>query len=125
MQLDVPSVLYPALKTLVDTFKAKSADYSDSDDAWDSNFVMTSLQFGLKRYEACEFNVTQKIARLRALRRRNRPPTNESLEDTYRDMMNYAVYAYALYLEIENQELVKAIFDASDLETNRDILDRP
>ena len=125
MQLDVPPVLYPALKTLVDTFVAKSADYSDSDEEWDSNFGTTARQFDMTRYEACDFNELQKLARLRALRRRKRPPTNESVEDTYRDKMNYAVYAYALYLAIENPERVQAIFDASDLETNRDILDRP
>jgi len=95
----IPAPLVDAIKVMVGTFQAKSADYSDTDDQWDSNFAMTAEQFDLNRYEACEFNVVQKLARLRALRRRGTAPVNESVEDTYRDMMNYATYAYALYLE--------------------------
>lgn len=97
--LEVPKPLVSALKLMLATFQRKSADYSESDASWDSNFVTTSEHFGLTRFEVCDFFELTKLARLRALRKRGTQPQNEPLVDTYLDKANYALYALALLLE--------------------------
>jgi hypothetical protein len=96
--LQVPDHLFPALQKMVVTLTKKGHDYSNSDEDWGSNFATTSDHFGMHPWEAADFNELQKLARLRALRRRPHGPRNESVEDSYLDKANFALLAYALYL---------------------------
>jgi hypothetical protein len=98
----VPPALLPAIEKMLETFFKKSADYSVTDD-WSSNFLATAWFFGVEKWEACDFNEVQKLARLRALRERGTEPANESVHDTYLDKANYALYAYALLLAAEGE----------------------
>lgn len=75
----------------------KNQDYSSGGD-WD-NFVDTSQFFGIPPYEAAVFNVIQKLSRIRSLRNSGQKPANETVEDTYLDLANYAMLAYAMYLD--------------------------
>jgi hypothetical protein len=98
--LDVPDHLYPALERMLATSAKKKDDYA-GDDPW-SNFRSTSDHFGLTLAESGDFNEIQKLARLRTLRRTGKAPQNESTEDTYLDKANYALLAYAMYLEAQH-----------------------
>lgn len=96
--LEVPDHLFPALQRMVGVLAAKGHDYSNSDTEWGSNFTTTASHFEMKPWEAADFNELQKLARLRALRRRGRPPENESVDDTYLDKANFALLALALLM---------------------------
>jgi len=91
-----------AFAELERVLKSKSADYAVDVDPW-SNFRRTGEQFGLRPFEAAEFNILQKIERLRALRSNGRPPANEAVIDTYRDLAGYGILAFAMCLEMTAQ----------------------
>lgn len=94
--LEIPEHLYPALKRMLDTLTKKKNDYSQSG-PW-ANFNFTSKHFGFPNYEAADFNELQKLSRIRSLRD-GRDVLNEPLEDTYLDKANFALLAYAMFLE--------------------------
>jgi hypothetical protein len=96
VELEIPVHLAPAIAILVKTAVQKGSDYAR--DEWSSNFSDTADHFGIPRYESCDFNEIQKLARLKSLRT-GRKVLNESVEDTYRDKALYAILAYVLYLE--------------------------
>ena len=75
----------------------KGQDYQLDTDPF-SNFRRSGAHFGLATYEAAEFNIVQKLERLKALRVNGRNPENEAVEDTYKDLAVYATLAYAMYL---------------------------
>lgn len=78
--------------------RKKRRDYAADGDPF-SNFRTTSDHFGLEVWESAEFNLVQKIARLRSLRANGRmdSPENEAVGDTYLDAAVYAVILWALY----------------------------
>ena len=83
--------------------RKKRADYSE-DGKWDSNFVTSSEILGLSgfgRKEAVAMNISQKMARLRALRANGRmgAAQNESVLDTYLDLAVYAAILLGMGLE--------------------------
>lgn len=87
-----------AVWDIVQMNRKKRRDYA-RDGEWDTNFVQTADHFGMDIWEAAEFNLVQKVARLRSLRANGRMenPENESVEDTYLDAAVYALIMYALY----------------------------
>lgn len=87
-----------AVFELVEMNRRKRKDYATDGDPF-SNFIDTSGHFGLAVWESAEFNLVQKLARLRSLRANGRmeEPENESVLDTYLDAAVYAVIMYALY----------------------------
>ncbi len=88
------------LLLIAETARRKRADYALDNDPY-STFRDTSLMLGLDGFCAVEsalFNVLQRLARLRSLRRNGRmaDPANETVEDTYLDLATYACIAAAL-----------------------------
>ena len=95
------------LINIVDTNRKKRKDYAADGDPF-SNFETSSDLLGLQGFgpiEASLFNVTQKLARLKALRTngRMRDTANESVADTYLDLAVYAVITYAIYMQQTNR----------------------
>lgn len=76
--------------------RKKSADYASRSDRF-SNFRETASQFPeMTALDACNFNIAQKNARLKALRARGSTPVNESVRDTLIDRAVYSAIAVAL-----------------------------
>jgi hypothetical protein len=94
---------HEAMNRVAATQWQKGADYQLDHDPF-SNFRRTGEQFDLATYEAAEFNVVQKLERLKALRYNDRQPVNEAVEDTYKDLAVYGVLAYAMYLAEMDQK---------------------
>jgi hypothetical protein len=88
---------HEAMNRIATTQQQKGDDYQLDHDPF-SNFRRTGEQFNLATYEAAEFNMVQKLERLKALRYNGRAPQNETVEDTYKDLAVYAVLTYAMYL---------------------------
>ena len=89
------------LVDIVRTNRRKRQDYAEDGSPF-SNFDYTADALGLEGFSAVEsavFNINQKIARLRSLRKNGRinDPANEAVEDTYLDLAVYAVIAYAIH----------------------------
>jgi hypothetical protein len=80
--------------------RLKRADYALDGDPF-SNFHQTSAMLSIKGFgpiEAVLFNLTQKMARLTALRSNGRmeDTKNESVQDTYLDIAVYATILFAM-----------------------------
>lgn len=98
--LDPADPVEAAMISMVMTARSKKADYARDGSPF-SNFEATADMIGMPgwgRKESALFNITQKIARLKALRAngRMRDPRNESVIDTYLDLAVYAVLLYAM-----------------------------
>lgn len=88
-----------ALIPIVLTNRRKRADYAVDGDPF-SNFRETAEEMDFDSpVQSADFNVVQKQARLKALRRNKRAPENEAVIDTYLDRAVYSIIAYALMLE--------------------------
>jgi len=98
VELDRNDPFDAAVLEIVRMNRKKRRDYA-KDGEWDTNFVQTADHFGMDVWESAEFNLVQKVARLRSLRANGRmsEPENESVADTYLDAAVYAVIMYALY----------------------------
>lgn len=89
-----------AVIDIVEMNRRKRKDYADDDDPFsnfkDSAFILALDGFG--QTEAVLFNIAQKVARLRSLRRNGRMGMtfNESVQDTYLDLAVYSVILYAM-----------------------------
>lgn len=96
--LDLEDPFEAAVFELVQMNRRKRRDYAVDGDPF-SNFRETADQLGLAVWEAAEFNLAQKLARLKSLRANGRmeEPSNESVGDTYLDAAVYAVIMYAIY----------------------------
>jgi hypothetical protein len=104
--LDPADPFEAVLIDMVATNRKKRADYANKDDAF-VNFRRSSGLLGIPGFgpkEAALHNITQKLARLQALREAGRmdDPKNESVQDTYLDLAVYAVILLALSKE-ENE----------------------
>lgn len=88
-----------AVALIVRMNRRKRRDYALDGDPF-SNFIGTAGHFGMPVWEAAEFNLVQKLERLKSLRTNGRmnTPDNESVADTYLDAAVYAVIMYAIYL---------------------------
>ena len=95
-RLDVPDHLVPALERMLFVSAKKRNDYSRTG-PW-ANFKDTSEFFGLANWQSAVFNQIQKLSRVRSLSD-GRKVMNEPLEDTLLDNANYALFAYAMFLE--------------------------
>lgn len=85
---------------LVTTNRSKRADYALDGSPW-SNFDDTANALGIEGFspvDSANFNIEQKSARLRSLRKNGRTedPANESVADTYLDRAVYSVIAFAM-----------------------------
>jgi hypothetical protein len=103
--LDPADPFDAALIPLVEMNRRKRKDYAADDDPF-SNFRATSGMLGIPGFgpaEAALFNVTQKIARLQALRVNGRmaETANEPVIDSFLDLAVYAIIAYAIVLQQE------------------------
>jgi hypothetical protein len=81
--------------------RMKRADYAKDDDPF-SNFRRTAESMGIEGFgplQAVQFNLAQKIARLRALAENGRAPRNEAVRDTWLDLAVYAAIGYTLATE--------------------------
>lgn len=94
--LEVPDHLVPALERMLATSLKKRNDYSRVG-PW-QNFKDTSAFFRLKAWQSAIFNCVQKLCRVQSLSD-GREVMNEPLEDTLLDFANYALFAYAMFLE--------------------------
>lgn len=86
---------------MVATNRRKRADYAVDGSPW-SNFDDTANALGIDGFtpvDSVNFNIEQKSARLRSLRKngRMRDPRNESVTDTYLDRAVYSVIALAMH----------------------------
>jgi len=93
-----------AIRLIVDTHAAKGHDYSFEHDEW-SNFRDTAVFADRPIYEEAIGEILKKVARLKALKARGKEPKNESVEDTYRDIMVYGVLAYAMYIDVTHPKV--------------------
>lgn len=94
--LEVPDHLVPALERMLNVSAKKKNDYSRVG-PW-RNFKDTAAFFHLKAWQSAIFNCVQKLCRVQSLSD-GRQVLNEPLEDTLLDFANYALFAYAMYLE--------------------------
>lgn len=88
-----------ALIPIVETNRRKRADYAVDGDPF-SNFRGTAEFIGRPAWTSALFNVSQKMERVKSLRANGRAdsPANEPLRDTVLDLAVYAVIAWAIYL---------------------------
>lgn len=94
--LEVPDHLVPALERMLTMSTKKKNDYSRVG-PW-QNFKDTSAFFRLRPWQSAIFNCVQKLSRVQSLSD-GRKVANEPLEDTLLDFANYALFAYAMYLD--------------------------
>jgi hypothetical protein len=94
--LEVPDHLVTALSRMLSVSLRKRNDYSRVG-PW-QNFKDTSEFFGLDPWQSAIFNCIQKLSRVQSLSD-GREVLNEPLEDTLLDFANYALFAYAMYLD--------------------------
>lgn len=99
--LTVPAHLVPALTRMLSMSLKKRSDYSRVG-PW-QNFRDTSDFFGLEPWQSAIFNIVQKLSRVQSLSD-GRKVMNEPLEDTLLDLANYALFAYAMYLELTSSD---------------------
>ena len=97
-ELDLNDPFERAVWDIVRMNRKKRRDYALDEDPF-SNFRETSAHMGLEVWESAEFNVAQKMSRLKSLRANGRMdlPENEAVADTYLDLAVYAVITYAIY----------------------------
>lgn len=86
---------------MVETNRRKRADYAVDGSPW-SNFDDVANSLGITGFapvDSANFNIEQKSARLRSLRKNGRmdDPANESVADTYLDRAVYSVIALAMH----------------------------
>lgn len=88
------------LDTAYDIMVAKRADYSGEADPF-KNFRLTTLVTGSPASQGVLVRLTDKLSRLGTVLAKNGNVAvqNESLLDTVRDIVNYVVILYSLYLE--------------------------
>lgn len=99
--LEVPDHLVPALERMLAISAKKKNDYSRVG-PW-QNFHDTSNFFHLRPWQSAIFNCVQKLCRVQSLSD-GRQVMNEPLEDTLLDFANYALFAYAMFLdELESE----------------------
>jgi len=99
VSLDLDDPFEVAVADIVEMNRRKRRDYA-LDGEWDTNFRQTADHFGISVWESAEFNVVQKLSRLKSLRANGRMEggeANESVADTYLDLAVYGVLMYALY----------------------------
>jgi hypothetical protein len=92
-----------AIFQIIKTAERKRADYA-SKAAPFSNFEFTANYFGLRIYQSADFNELQKLARLRELNQPGVEPTNEPVLDSYLDKAVFAVLAFAMYLQVYQED---------------------
>lgn len=93
---EIPDHLVPALERMLAVSAKKKNDYSRVG-PW-QNFKDTSSFFSMRPWQSAIFNCVQKLCRIQSLSD-GRPVLNEPLEDTLLDFANYALFAYAMYLD--------------------------
>lgn len=86
---------------MVETNRRKRSDYAIDGSPW-SNFDDVANSLGIDGFtpvDSANFNIEQKSARLRSLRKNGRmdDPANESVADTYLDRAVYSVIALAMH----------------------------
>lgn len=101
VELDADDPFENVLIDIVKTNRKKRKDYA-LDGSPFSNFEDTADGLGMPGFlpvDSAMFNVLQKLARLRSLRKNGRlgDPANESVTDTYLDLAVYAVIMYAIH----------------------------
>lgn len=101
VRLDPDDPFERVIIDMVETNRRKRRDYA-LDGSPFSNFDDTARNLGVDGFSAADsaiFNVLQKVARLRSLRKNGRmgDTANESVTDTYLDLAVYAVIALAIH----------------------------
>jgi len=84
-----------AIDELIAIYAKKAKDYAHDGDPF-SNFKDVAVGMNTTPVAVAESLMRVKLSRLTALRANNREPQNEAVVDSYRDLMVYAVIAYAL-----------------------------
>lgn len=90
------------------TLNAKGKDYALDTDQF-SAFRSLTDWYGTEPYWTALGEVVKKLERLKALKTNGRAPTNESVEDTMKDIAGYAILAYAMYLERVTNDASKLV----------------
>lgn len=101
LALDPSDPFERVIADIVTTNRRKRSDYALDGSPW-SNFDDTANALGIDGFapvDSANFNIEQKSARLRSLRKNGRmdDPANESVADTYLDRAVYSVIAYAMF----------------------------
>jgi hypothetical protein len=99
VQLDPQHPFEKLLIPMVETSRAKAADYAAIDDYF-QNFRRNAEVMDLEGYTAledCLSMVARKLGRIVNLR--GREPSNEAVLDSFLDMAIYAILTYGLALE--------------------------
>lgn len=86
---------------VLETIKKKNADYAHPEDPW-SNFRVAAIAGGTSVNQVFLMMYGTKIARLENLLNSERPPSNESVVDSIRDLIGYAAN-HKSYLELGNE----------------------
>jgi hypothetical protein len=94
-----------AINRISETLNSKGGDYALDEDAF-SNFREIADFYGVEAFEAAIGEIVKKLSRLKALKSNGRVPTNESVEDTVRDIAGYGVLALAMLMEYTNDNAV-------------------
>ena len=99
-------------KKTLDIIKSKSSDYAQNVDVL-SNFKIVSQLIKLIGIDVttpegyCMLMILLKVVRIWNLKSESKSPNNESLLDSYEDLINYAKLAYLN--EIENNEELSTV----------------
>lgn len=91
---------HAALKELADLHDKKSQDYADTGAGkWYTNFEEAAATAGISVEEVFMALIGVKLARLRELKKKGLTPQNESVQDSRKDLANYAILMYSYFID--------------------------
>lgn len=97
-ELDPRDEFEALLIDIADLARRKRADYANDHNPY-ANFDLNAAHMEMPGYtplEDCKSMVFRKLGRINNLR--GRPPQNETVEDSYRDLAGYAILLYGLFI---------------------------
>jgi len=106
-KIDVPDYLAEAMQNIANTLGGKGKDYQLDSDPW-SGFRRAAAHKGLELWELADILEEHKLSRVATLDTNGRGAQNEAVADSYLDKAGYAILAYAMLLDAQEDTPVNS-----------------